>query len=147
MLCLLLLATHSFASLLSLIASVDSLSTLNFHINASTTLTNLLSTGNNFTFVAPSNQAFDAFFAEQSPTTPSEADVEALLTYHILVGGWPSAMFLKDFPRFVPTQLNDPSLANVTGGQVVGLFQDASGKPMFISGNKTSTVIAQQVRQ
>jgi len=143
---LLLLVSQVMAgNLISVLQTFDELSTLNFHINASQNLFNTLSAANNITLIAPSDTAFDAFFGSLAPADPSEDEIETLLTYHLLFGGWPSATFMKQ-TTFVPTFLNDSALANVTGGQVVGLLADATtGKPTFISGNKTITPIAQQV--
>lgn len=144
-LALLLLATHVLGSnILSVLATFDELSTLNFHLNASSTLSAALTAANNFTFVAPSNAAFDAYLISISPTTPTAADYEKLLSYHFLFGGWPGATFTQN-SQFVPTNLTSGTLANVTGGQVVELLADSSGKPQFLSGNKSVTTIAQQV--
>jgi hypothetical protein len=142
-----LLSTQVIAQTIGILQTLSSfteLSTLNFHINASQTISNILSTSDNITFIAPSNTAFDGFLESLSPMTPSEADIEALLTYHLLSGSWPAAAFTTQ-PQFVPTFLNDPAHANVTDGQVVELLEDANGKSTFISGNKTISPIIKQV--
>lgn len=128
-------------NILSVLSTHDELSTLNFHLNASKNLSSLLSSANNFTFLAPSNAAFDAQFG-QSTGNVSEEDIEAILAYHFLKGGFPTLSFSSQ-PNFAHTHLENGNLANVTGGQVVEMVTDSSGLPQFVSGNKTATTIAQ----
>lgn len=137
---LLLLATQvSGQNIFSVLATHEELSTLNFHLNASTTLSKLLSTANNFTFLAPSNTAFDAWFGQGG--LPSD-EIEATLMYHFLNGGFPTLDFSQQ-PQFAVTHLDNNTYANVTGGQVVEVVADLLGAPQFLSGNRTATTISQ----
>jgi uncharacterized surface protein with fasciclin (FAS1) repeats len=142
---LLLLATETFGqNILSVLATHKELSTLNFYLNASTTLSDLLSTANNSTFLAPSNTAFDAWLGQSSSL--SDDEIELTLMYHFLKGGFPTLDFSRQ-PQFAVTHLDNGTYANVTGGQVVEVVSDSLGTPQFLSGNKTATTISQPVSE
>lgn len=142
---LLLLATQTFGqNILSVLATHKELTTLNSHLNGSIGLSDLLSTANNFTFLAPSNIAFEAWLG-QSPSL-SDDEIESTLMYHFLQGGFPTLEFSPQ-PQFAITHLDNGTFANVTGGQVVEVVSDSLGTPQFLSGNRTVTTISQPVRE
>ncbi|KUJ08476.1 FAS1 domain-containing protein [Mollisia scopiformis] len=132
---------HAFGqALLSILQSTPgTLSTLNSLINSSTTAKNLLSTANNFTFLAPSNDAFKKWLADQGPTSPSQDLIDATLSYHLVNGGFPTVLFSSK-PQFVSTKLSSAAFTNVTNGQVVELFQNGK-ESEFLSGSKTLSTI------
>ncbi|KAH9218597.1 FAS1 domain-containing protein [Leptodontidium sp. 2 PMI_412] len=117
----------------------DTLGTLNFYIAKSRSLTTLLSTANNFTFLAPSNEAFDEWLINKGSTPLSADEIDATLAYHLLHGGFPTVAFTTN-PHFVPTNLTDLRFANVTTGQTVEL-QLAENGARFVSGNKSVSTV------
>ncbi len=131
-------------AVLSVLKTHPELSTLNYHINQSSTFSNLLSSAENFTFLAPSNSAFDDWFSSSGTTDTTPDIIEAFLTYHLLNGGFPTISFQQE-PQFVHTTLTDSSYANVTGGQVVEIMSN-NGQAQVVSGNKTVTNIDTLVR-
>ncbi|KAH8593672.1 FAS1 domain-containing protein [Bisporella sp. PMI_857] len=141
---ILLLVRHVWCiPLLDLLDRIEELSTLNFHINASTRLTTLLSTADNFTFLAPSNSAFDEWLGS-SGADLTEADIEETLTYHLLRGGFPT-LETSSTPKFASSNLRNGQSANVTGGQVVEAVS-LNNTPVFISGFSTvSNIISADI--
>ncbi|KAH8587873.1 FAS1 domain-containing protein [Bisporella sp. PMI_857] len=130
------------ASLISTLQSNSRLSTLNSYINSSAKLSNLLSSSTNFTFLAPSNDAFAQWISSQGNQTDSM--VEAALSYHLLNGSFPTVSFSNE-PQFAPTYLTNQSYSNVTispGGQRVEFLKTSGGDPEFVSSNKTVSTIA-----
>jgi uncharacterized surface protein with fasciclin (FAS1) repeats len=119
------------------------LDTLKSYINSSTTLTKLLTSANNFTFLAPSNSAFQSWIATRGSVALSQNEVEATLTYHLLHGGFPTVSF-STTPEFVNSNLTNANFANVTQGQAVELIAASTGA-QFISGNKSVTSILTDV--
>ncbi len=117
----------------------DTLGTLNYHISNSRVLTQLLSTANNFTFLAPSNDAFDERLASKGSAVPSADEIDATLTYHLLHGGFPTVSFSQE-PQFVASNLTDSRFANTTTGQAVELVLANNGA-QFISGNKSISTV------
>lgn len=142
----LIIVEHAFGqALLSIIQSTPgTLSTLNSLINASSTVKSLLSTANNFTFLAPSNDAFKKWLASQGSTSPSQDVIDATLSYHLVRGGFPTVLFSTK-PQFPSSNLNDPTFTNVTNGQTVELLQNGKASE-FLSGSKTVSTIASAVR-
>jgi hypothetical protein len=107
---------------------------------SSTNITNFLSTANNFTFLAPSNDAI-ARFNEIGPNNLTSDLLTATLQYSLLQGEFPTTS-ITSLPQFVQSYLVNPTFANVTGGQVVELVV-SDGTAGAISGNKTiSTTIS-----
>lgn len=131
-------------AVLSVLQTHLELSTFNFYVNASTNLTNLLSSANNFTLLAPSNTAFEEWFSSQGNPSLSDDVIEATLLYHVLHGGFPSTSF-ADEPQFVASHLTNSTYSNVTGGQRVELVTGSGGQAEFISDNKTVTTILSPV--
>ena len=131
-------------ALLSVLQTHLELSTFNYYVNASTNLTNLLSTANNFTLLAPSNTAFENWFSSQGNPSLSDDVIESTLMYHLLHGGFPTTSIL-DEPQFVASHLTNATYSNVTDGQRVELVTGSGGQPQFISDNKTVTTIVSPV--
>jgi hypothetical protein len=119
---------------LEVIASYPELSTLQGYINSSPSFSNLISTVNNFTFLAPSNDAFEAFAAQNGNS--SRQFIEATLNYSLLLGSYPVLSF-SDTPQFVATNLANATYTNVTGGQRVELVSGSDGTPEIVTSNKT----------
>jgi len=141
---LLLVTIASGAPLIEVLQQVENLSLLNSHIANSTTLTNLLTRADNFTFLAPSNAAFNKWLGQEGSLL-TEPEIEETLMYHILRGGFPTVRITAT-PQFAASNLPNGNLANVTGGQVVEAVADANGTPQFLSANKTITTITTPVR-
>ena len=143
--CFLIFVSHvQSQAVLSVLDTHVELSSFNRYVNASANLTSLLSTANNFTLLAPSNTAFDAFLSSQSASV-SDDEIEAILTYHLLHGGFPTLSF-SDQPQFVASHLTNTSYANVTGGQRLELVSGSNGSPQIVSGNKSVSSITTTVR-
>jgi len=126
-------------AILSVLQTYPQLSEFNSYVNASTNITNLLSSANNFTLLAPSNNAFEDWFSSQT-STPSQDVVEATLLYHLLHGGFPTTSFSNE-TQFVPSYLTNATYSNVTGGQRVELATGSGGQPELLSNNMTVTTI------
>lgn len=94
--------------------------------------------------LAPNDEAFSDFVAE-NPSSANDSDfMEALIRYHIAHNTHPSAEFGLN-PLFPATLLNSSQYTNVTGGQRIEL-QLQSNKPTILSGVKApSTVITPDV--
>jgi hypothetical protein len=122
-------------TLLGVLQSQPQLSTLYSYLNASSNSTSLLANANNFTFLAPSNDAIQSLLAAD-PDALSKDNVDALFQYSLLSGGYPTLSF-SNTSQFVPSSLSNASYANVTGGQRVELLLGSDGEPEIISGNKS----------
>lgn len=132
-------------AVLEVLSTYTELSSLNSILSQSTTLSKLLSEASNFTFLAPTNDALESWVGG-STTALSGAEIEAVLTYHLLEGSY-TVLDFTDEPQFVETQLTNTSYANVTGGQRVELLSSSSGSPVFVSGNQSISTIATQVSE
>lgn len=135
--CWLAFFTHVFATsinLINVLQNTAELSTLYSYVNASSNITRLLLSANNFTFLAPSNDAIAAFI-KHNPNSLTGDLVLANLQYSLLQGVFPSLSFTNT-SQFVPTHLTNATYANVTGGQTVELLS-SGGAPQVITGNKT----------
>ena len=130
------LASHGSAiTLLEVLAQYPQLSSLNTLIKNSTNATALLTGSNNFTFLAPSNDAI-ATFNTQNPGVLNGSSLLANVQYGLLKGGYPSLSFTST-PQFAVSNLTNTTYANVTGGQAVELVRSSDGTPQILSGNKT----------
>jgi hypothetical protein len=140
--CVLSLITHVLGqqSLMQVLSSNLDLVTLYHYVNASASLTNLFSSLNGVTLLAPSNAAFSNLLESRSGEALSDAELQELLQYHILDGNFTTKSWSSK-PQFVPTFLKDPKYTNVTGGQVVELITDGHGNPQILSWNKTVSTI------
>lgn len=124
--------------------AIPNLSTLTGYINASAKLTELVTSANNFTFLAPTNAAFQEWFSSTGNQT--FGDVEATLQYHLLNGSYSTVSFTEQ-PQFISTALNNATYTNVTiapPGQRVELLSGANG-PEILSSNRTVSTIGQSV--
>ena len=129
---------------LAVLQSYSELSTLYAYVNSSPNLTSLLSSPNNFTFLATSNTAISNFLF-QNPNHLTADLLEATLQYSLLRGGYPTLSF-SNTPQFVESNLVNASYTNVTGGQRVELLLDSSGKPQIVTGNKSISTSTSTVR-
>lgn len=86
----------------------------------------------NVTILAPTNQAFDTFFASQTQATnySSWDQIEALLSYHVLRGVHTRGFVTKE-PQFLHTFLQNLQFTNVSGGQVAVAILDEDVVPVF----------------
>ncbi|KAL8799561.1 MAG: hypothetical protein Q9182_005800 [Xanthomendoza sp. 2 TL-2023] len=129
-------ATNSSSrSLTALLGSTQSLSTLAAAVQGVPGLAQMLGSASNVTILAPSNQAFEKFMRTPGAAALASNDtsaIQALLSYHILNGTFPSSV-VKETPAFLPTMLNNSAYSNVTGGQRVEALKQG-GKVLFYSG-------------
>jgi len=124
-------------ALLSVLQQHPELSTFNHYVNSSSTLTSLLSSANDITLLAPSNDALHTWYEEQSTSVPLNSDqIEAVLIYHVLHGVFPTVS-LSTEPQFASSFLTDTQYTNVTSGQAVELLATVDGDPQIVSGNKS----------
>jgi len=130
-------------TILSVLGVQSDLSMLNSFIDSSPTISRLLSTANNFTFLAPSNTAINAWLTLPGTATLTTDEVEALISYHLLHGTFPVASFSQT-PLFPNSNLNNATFENVTNGQTVELLQTPMG-PSILSGNATVSTISKAV--
>jgi uncharacterized surface protein with fasciclin (FAS1) repeats len=141
---LLLVARASAQSLMQVLGTNLELTELYHYVNASSTLTNMLSSLDNFTFLAPSNSAISNYLESQNLTTIGDEEMEELIQYHILNGEFPARSW-SAVPQFVHSELKTPMYTNVTAGQAVELVSDSQGNPQILSWNKTVSTIVTQV--
>lgn len=130
-------------ALLSVLQDHSELSTFNHYVNASRTLSKLLSSADNVTLLAPSNSAFDTWLTAQSPA-PTNDEIEALIEYHLIHGGFPTVSFSQQ-PQFVGSFLTNNSYTNVTSGQRLELVTGTAGDLEIVSGNKSVSGITTPV--
>ena len=129
-------AARSYAvTLIDVLASHPELSTLHGYVSASSNVTSLLASANNFTFLAPTNDAVGKYLS-QFPNNLTEDVLKATFQYSLLRGGFPSLSF-PNTSQFVATNLVNASYANVTGGQAVELVLGTNGNPQVVTGNKS----------
>ncbi len=122
-------------ALLSVLQQHAELSTFNQYVNSSSALTHLSPSANNFTLPAPSNTAFQTWLSDQSLTLSND-QIEALLSYHVLHGVFPTVS-LSTKTRFASSFLTHASYANVNTGQRVEFLPPNDGEPQIVSGNKS----------
>ena len=107
-----------------------------------------LSFSKDITIFAPSDSAFqkipysslgDAFQANNSDI------VREVLKYHIVNGTHPAGSFTGSF-QFLPTWMNNHTYSNVTGGQTVGVVQQAGNNIVCVSGLGSRSSLTTSVR-
>lgn len=133
-------------SIIDALSGQDSLSTLMTLINAQPSLVSSLSSAQNITLFAPSNDALNAFLdSDAGISAASQLDVvAALLTYHVVNGAFHSSTFTST-PIFPSTLLTNSSYTSVSGGQVVEVVAQNGGVNVF-SGLKNKATVTTPVR-
>jgi uncharacterized surface protein with fasciclin (FAS1) repeats len=138
------LATHGSAiTLFDVLNTYPQLSTLKSYISASPNVTSFLQNANNFTFLAPSNDAITTF-TSQTNSNLTEDVLQATLQYSLLQGGFPALSF-TNASLFIASNLYNGSHANVTGGQRVELVAGSDGIPEVVTGNRSVSTATQTV--
>ncbi|KAK3383569.1 FAS1 domain-containing protein [Lasiosphaeria ovina] len=137
------LAAYVSAEALStvLAASSASLSTLSSLLAGVPDLVQALSTAQNITILAPSNNAFTKLLSRNPKAAELMQNTRALtgvLQYHVLLGKMPASQF-STTPSFAATMLGTP-FANVTGGQRVELAK-VNNTAMIFSGFKQPAMV------
>lgn len=132
-----LASSQTIPQILSLHSQLSSLSS---YVNSFPSFAQQLKTADNFTFLAPTNDAFSTWLAGNR----SRDYIEATLTYHLLNGTYPSVE-LTATPLFIPSALTNKSYCNVTGGQRVKAFND--GNAVFGSALETNSTVVTAVSE
>lgn len=133
-------------SLTDLIASSDQLSSLAAILNLYPDVAAQVTAATNVTLFAPNNAAIQALNSSGAleAATMMDGAVEALLSYHVVVGQVPSDA-ITETPTFAATTLENSAYSNVTGGQVVEAAVD--GEDVVItSGLKAPSTVTEAVR-
>jgi hypothetical protein len=115
-----------------ILSSQPQLSSLATQLSSFPGLAQQFDTADNFTFLAPSNNAISAWLT----SIRSPDDIRATLEYHLLNGTFATAS-LTNTPQFIPTSLTNISYSNITGGQRVEALND--GHARFVSALNTSS--------
>jgi len=138
-----------FASLATIAAAQQQLQDLTQFLKNQTNLTEFstlvqnygdiyatLSFSKDITIFAPSDAAFQKIpyssLGGAFETNNSDI-VREVLQYHVINGTHPSGSFNGSF-QFLPTWLNNQTYANVTGGQTVGVVEQAGNNIVLVSG-------------
>jgi uncharacterized surface protein with fasciclin (FAS1) repeats len=104
-----------------------------------------LSSAQNITILAPSNEAFAAIGNETVQALASNTGLlTALLQYHVLNGTYLSSAITNQ-SAFVPTLLTNGLFTNVTGGQVVEAVTTGDNVTFFsglLSNSTVSTAVS-----
>ncbi|KAH6666254.1 FAS1 domain-containing protein [Halenospora varia] len=129
-------------SISQVLSRYSQLSKLSSYISTLPQLSSLLTAANNFTFLAPTDDAISSWLA----TAPSisNSTIEATLTYHLLNGGHPFASF-SNRSNLISTALSNATYANVTNGQRVEGKRVGSGVEFTSWNKKTSKVTTADV--
>lgn len=106
--------TFSRDTILDVLAGQSELSRLSALVKSLPVLVQQFNSADNFTFLAPNNDAISSWLA----TNRSTDYLQAALQYHLLNGTYASAS-IPSTPVFVPTALTNASYCNITGGQRV----------------------------
>lgn len=131
----LLLSTSALAQRIPEILSTrPELSSLSNYISSFPSLEEQFSTADNFTFLAPTNDAFTKWLA-----TNRTADyMEATFMYHLLRGVH-TTVSINETPQFISSFLTNASFSNVTNGQRVGAYRNEH--VLFESALKTTSTV------
>lgn len=134
------------ANLTSLLSGNQNLTALTSLLTAYPDLVTTLSNATNITLLAPSNQALNSLNSSGAlqQAAMMEGYVQALLSYHVLVGEF-YAENITETPAFPQTLLNNTMYSNVTGGQVVECRRE-DNEVLIISGLKNNVSVTQAVR-
>jgi hypothetical protein len=131
---LFVIALSSAQSIPDFVSNIPPLSALSALLKSSPQLSARLLGANNFTFLAPSNEAVSAFTARNF----SQDVIEATLAYHLLSGSYPTVHF-SNVSKFIPTALSNAPFTNITGGQRVEVTN--TGNVTFRSWNKAPSTL------
>jgi hypothetical protein len=145
--CLPLLTPISASSVtvFNVLRNTPELSIFNSYVNASSDISNLLSSANGFTLLAPSNDAISTFIGN-NPNLSMEELILPTIEYSLLQGVFPSLSFTNE-SRFVQSHLTNATFANITGGQAIELILSSGGTPQVVTGNKTVSIFNSAVSQ
>lgn len=118
--------------LTSVLMNATELSNLTSYLGLFPEFTTSLASMQNITLLAPNNQAFARLLNSSAGAALIQNDtslIQALFSYHVLNGTY------TDFndTQFIPTALQPTQYTNVTGGQVVGAYED-DDTISFVSG-------------
>lgn len=126
-------------TILNILSSDPQLSGLSTVVNSFPLLVQQFNKADNFTFLAPTNDAISLWLA----TNRSSDYIHATLQYHLLSGTFPSAS-ITSTPIFIPTALTSHSFCNMTGGQRVKATSNDGhllfGSALQTTSNALSTV-------
>ena len=137
-------STKSFALTVSSNRNLTSISTL---LSNYSDIFGALSWSEGFTFLAPSNDAFDKIPYTDLSTVFANNDsdsIHAILQYHVLEGTRRAEELTSQF-EFVPTWLQNSTYSNVTGGQRIGMVQQSQDVFILTSGLGTRSTITTPV--
>ncbi|KAK0749610.1 FAS1 domain-containing protein [Schizothecium vesticola] len=142
------LAAYASAQALTDILAANSaaLSTLTSLLQTVPDVISALSTVQNVTIFAPSNDAFAKLMARNPRSAELSRNPRALtavLQYHVLLGRIPASDF-TEVPKFPSTLLNAP-FANVTGGQRLQLAFVNNGAMLFSGYKQAANVVTADV--
>ena len=128
-------------NLTGLLANTSSLSNLTTYLGLFPDLVSQLSSAQNITILAPSNQAFATLLNSTAGASIANNTglIQAIFQYHVLNGTYYASQISKT-PAFVPTLLTNQTYTNVTGGQrveAVAVGQNVT----FFSGLLTNSTV------
>lgn len=121
------------------ISTNPQLSNMSFYVSGNPNLRSMFDDATNATILAPENSAFNLLVgsltgnASTSQPLDNSTGVAGILLYHIVNGTWQASDFSSSTPQFLPTYLDIPNFANVSGGQAVQ-FLNADGSTNYTSG-------------
>lgn len=126
------LAQEATPDLVTLLSNQTELSNLTSYLQLFPDFTGQLGSLQNITLLAPNNAAFANLLNSSAGAALTDGDqdmITALFSYHVINGTYANLTEAM----FVPTLLEPPQFANVTGGQRVGVFADGD-VTSFVSG-------------
>ena len=130
------LAQESTPDLTTLLSNQTELSNLTSYLQAFPDFTGQLSGLRNITLLAPNNAAFANLLNSSAGAALTNGDqslITALFSYHVVNGTYANLTEAK----FLPTLLQPPQYTNVTGGQVVSVYE-SDNVTSFVSGLLTT---------
>ena len=119
--------------LVSTLSGTPQLSNLTSYLSLFPDLVGQLSSLSNITLLAPNNAAFATLLNSSAGAaiTNNRTDlIQALFTYHVLNGSYPSI----NETAFIPSALQPPQFTNVTGGPRVEAVPGGNDSVTFFSG-------------
>lgn len=126
------IAQQATPDLTTLLSNQTELSNLTSYLQAFPEFTGQLGGLRNITLLAPNNAAFANLLNSSAGAALTNGDqdlITALFSYHVINGTYAN---LSE-AHFVPTLLQPPQFTNVTGGQVVSIYED-DDVTTFVSG-------------